>query len=597
MYPGPAIRDRITATARRDLLSIQNQYLYEHQAEFLLALEGKALTTETVDTWEHDPAVNVRAEREAHEQETFDIQVCRYEAYRPILNARGDQVDEDRRIVTSDDYWVLQDPDDYLENGPTWRIDDSVAIPDLIERRVVIPRDGGVARRASVLTGFSGGKSWFLGRPIVAPMMLCPGALIDLIGMNYDAAEPEFTYICDALFSESGFNIPLDKPKFPGIHKVRFTKPRPGVMPEVVLSNGAHLRVVSYENRENLKGKKRDCYVYAEYYQFPGFASYSDIAQNLDKEARQGFAFFATTPDAAHVETLVELGQSPQHTNWHVTTAVPRTRNKHAFTFAQMEEDRTTKTREKFKIGQLGMIGEYIGSAFNYKRGTRTFSPKTHPRLWHNPRGQAVRDNLKIPDNWTIVGGADTGSVYAGVVAAFDDANPPNMYILDECNNYRYVATEIEKSDTMTLSQWYRDLRAMSVRYGGNCTFWVDSNAQMKHDAAVSCGVALMASHRGVEERTEIFREHFQNNRIWFAPWLEVVPYECEIARFPPGETSTGVWRRVKEKDHSLDCCEHMASQRPTGKPVAQTKKKLWIEEHLGIDPVHDATPDNRYFG
>ena len=80
------------------------------------------------------------------------------------------------------------------------------------------------------------------------------------------------------------------------------------------------------------------------------------------------------------------------------------------------------------------------------------------------------------------------------------------------------------------------------------------------------------------------------------APWLELAPYECEISRFPPASTSTGIWRRISEKDHTLDPCEHIAAQRATGRKVPRKEKKLWVEEMYGVN-ARRQLPKNRNFG
>ncbi len=183
------------------------------------------------------------------------------------------------------------------------------------------------------------------------------------------------------------------------------------------------------------------------------------------------------------------------------------------------------------------------------------------------------------------MGGGDTGSKYSSVVAAFSDDSEPHLFFLDELSNYRYVATEIEQDETMTLSNWYDGSKKMSLRWGGNGTFWVDHNSQMKIDASISSGMTLLPARVGPEARTEILREYFQNDRVWFAPWLEILPYEIEMAKYPPKETSTGVWRRIKEKDHTLDPAEHIAAQRGRGHKAKKVVHKTAIEKLLGLGP------------
>ena len=451
-----------------------------------------------------------------------------------------------------------------------------------IEQRMLLERQGGPARFAADLAAFKGGKS-LGGAMFVAPELLIPGVSWDLVGAEYTSCEPEFGYILDALFSEQGFNLPLKKPDHAGLYAVSVqNRPRAGVM-VCKLSNGSQVEARSYERKEGLKGKMRDGYLGCEVYQLPGIVWFTDIKQNLT--ARNGKMISCTTPDSAWLEIYHELGNDAELTEWFCVSGVARKQNPFTYSRREKEQDRRIMTREKHAIAHDGVLGQYVGSCYSYQRGQRVFNTETHPHLWKDPKGLPTRENCRIPVNWQIIGGGDTGSKYSSVVAAFSEADATNLFFLDELANYRYVATELEQDETMTLGNWYENSRKMSLHWGGDGSFWVDHNSQMKIDASISSGMTLLPARGGPEARTEILREYFQNDRVWFAPWLQILPYEIEMARYPPRETSTGVWRRIKEKDHTLDPAEHIAAQRGRGSKVKKAKKRTAIETLLGLGP------------
>ena len=459
----------------------------------------------------------------------------------------------------------------------------SIMLPDrTLSSRVLQPRVGGPARFAADLAAFKAGKS-FGGAMFVAPELCIPGVSWDLVGAEYTACEPEFGYILDALFSEKGFNLPLKKPNHPGIYAVSIqNRPRAGVM-VCRLSNGSQVEARSYERKEGLKGKKRDGYLGCEVYQLPGIVWFTDIKQNLQE--LNGKMISCTTPDSAWLEIYHELGADPELPEWFCISGVSREENPETYSEHVKETDRKIMTREKHAIAHDGVLGQYVGSCYSYQRGQRVFTTETHPHLWKNLEAGSTRENCRIPLNWQIVGGGDTGSKYSSVVAAFSSDEKPHLFFLDELANYRYVATELEQDETMTLSNWYEGSRQRSLYWGGDGSFWVDHNSQMKIDASISSGMTLLPARVGPEARTEIFREYFQHDRVWIAPWLEILPYEIEMARYPPKETSTGVWRRIKEKDHTLDPAEHIAAQRGRGSKVKAAKKTTAIEKLLGLGP------------
>src|SRR5262245_13888341 len=201
-----------------------------------------------------------------------------------------------------------------------------------------------------------------------------------------------------------------------------------------------------------------------------------------------------------------------------------------------------------------------------------------------------TRSDLKLPlpDGWVIVNGVDTGTYMSAVVSAFSP-KPHVQFVLDEFPNYHYVGDgEIELLG-MTVSEWARwalDGMLFYQRHLGRTSVhaWADSNTQFRAELSHH-GIHLLANSRKLKVRTEVGREdlhaedpstHDRQN-CFLAPWLRVLPYELEMARFRDDETG----EREKENDHTLDCFEHNSSRRPRGKSVVRKKKEPWLHEHL----------------
>lgn len=177
-----------------------------------------------------------------------------------------------------------------------------------------------------------------------------------------------------------------------------------------------------------------------------------------------------------------------------------------------------------------------------------------------------------LPAGWNFLVGGDTGTYMSAVFVGF----PPDSYdayVLEEFPNYRYVAGELELLD-LSIPEWSRQVRTAYRRYlpsATKLTMWLDENSQFKTELR-RYKINARGNKRKLELRVEISREYFRNRRIWLAPWLQVLPWELEHATWPEEGTSAGRFDRLKEKDHTLDCLEHILSRRP--KHLSQTSKK-----------------------
>lgn len=528
---GSKYRDTNAPYLRRMLLERMGMVPLEHQASVWMALDGCALTDTTLASWDHLDAY--LEDEEAHKWEPGETQ----------------------DVMLSD---------------------------FLVERREVVERAEGRAEFVSDLAAFKSGKSaggaWY-----VAAELLCPGVKWELVGIEYDACVPEFEYVMQALCSAEGLDLPIVKRGNPPPNQPLFAqisyRPEQGRM-FLRLSNGSELRGRSWDREASLKGKMVDGYLFAEYYQLPGIRVWTDNMQNV--AARKGKGIACTTPDAPHIEVLHDYGERKDLPEYFTVHSVPRSVNPTTFSEEKMKQAKKVMTTEKFNIGHLGLISTYIGSVYSYHRGERLFTPKKHPFLFKPGAGEnPTLDDLNVPPNYDIVGGADTGTMYTAAYAAFDPEG--FCYVISETPNYRYVGNEIERDPTVSLQSWYATLKNDAGMIGAILAFYADHNTQFDQEMWLHGKMAILPGENHPEARTEVAREYFQHDKILFAPWLEVLPYEVEMATYPPEETSTGRWRRIKENDHTLDCLEHILAQRPKGRRAKPKRKRLWVEQQYGV--------------
>lgn len=431
-----------------------------------------------------------------------------------------------------------------------------------ISRWETAPRPGGPARVLADLGSFKIGKSfgaalWGSGFAAV------PGARVSLVGHEYDMCEPEFTYLVEFLLSERGMNLKALSLQ---------NRPRDGKM-WLDLENGARYEAKSWERKDSLKGKEIDAYIYCEAYQLPGIECYTDFSQNL--RVRSGFAYFATTPDRPWVKILHDHGhgQSEKHLDWHCTCSVGADANPFSFSQEAKDRDRSLMTREKFAIHYEGRMGEFVGKVYPFQVGEREFNATTHPELFRG--GVTSRDTLQIPPHWDIVGGADTGTFYSALMVAFDPDG--NAFVIDEFPNYVYQGQKPDRDLSISIPSWARQVEREFTAKRARLGLWADPNTQFKGEL-INYGITLLPQRVPVETRTEIAREYFQHDRIWLAPWLRVLPFEIETAEWPEEASATGAFKRVKDRDHTLDPLEHILARRPIGKVQGTVRETTWAE-------------------
>lgn len=434
----------------------------------------------------------------------------------------------------------------------------AVRLPnDTVVSRWAVPRPQGVARFIADLGAFKVGKS-FGAALWAAGFAAIPSARVSLVGLEYDICEPEFHYICEFLLSDRGLGLKAES---------LADRARDGKM-WLDLANGARIEAKSWERREALKGKELDAYVYCEAYQLPGIECFTNFSQNL--RVRRGFAVFPTTPDRPWVKQLHELGHGAD-AEWHCTCGVAADVNPYSFDAKAKERDVKLMTREKFAIHYEGKIGEFVGHVYNYQRGENIFDASTHPHLFKD--GKFV-----LPDGWDVIAGADTGSFYTALFVAFSPEG--DAFVLRELPNYSYVAGQPERDNDISIPGWAAEFTATADVLRGRSAAWADRNSQFKGELA-QYGIALLPSQLPLETRTEITREYFQAGKVFLAANLTVLPFELENACWPEEATASGRFQRIKDRDHTLDCLEHVLARRPRGRRPEVNKSGTWLEDFM----------------
>lgn len=190
-----------------------------------------------------------------------------------------------------------------------------------------------------------------------------------------------------------------------------------------------------------------------------------------------------------------------------------------------------------------------------------------------------------LPDGWDLVVGVDTGTYMSAVFTAIPPGDVAQLIPIFEAPNYRYVTTEIELLGE-TVPEWARRVYSAFKYFcpgKERCKAWADPNTQFRAELA-HYGLDLRPNYRGPELRVEIAREYLnakEPQRVFLSPWLTVLPYEIENAKWPEETTASGKFMRLKRNDHSLDCFEHTASRRPRGRQIRKDKPPSFLQQHL----------------
>lgn len=177
------------------------------------------------------------------------------------------------------------------------------------------------------------------------------------------------------------------------------------------------------------------------------------------------------------------------------------------------------------------------------------------------------REWLNLPSSTTFQMGACVGRFSSAVIIALIPDYP--VFVLEEIPNYHYVGDgEIELSGITTV-EWGESVVRMwhfyTKQVGGSA--WVDPDTEFSTEMK-RCKLRLRKNfHHGPELQTAVLREYFHDNKLFFAPWLKVLPYEIGRAQWP-AEESSAYHVRMTGTDYSLSALEQVISRRPTARSV-----------------------------
>ena len=185
--------------------------------------------------------------------------------------------------------------------------------------------------------------------------------------------------------------------------------------------------------------------------------------------------------------------------------------------------------------------------------------------------------DLRIPDDHTLFLAADTGTFMAALLVAV--SRDFHAFVLAEFSNYRYVSDQIELNDVST-PEWAAAVVAVTKTLGGSPKAWADPNTQFRAELR-HYGLHLRSNRIGPDVRVTIAREYFRHDHVHLAPWLRILPYELENAKWPDAPTTGGRYTRRRMHDHILVCLEHVLSRRPRATLPQHAKKKTFLEQYL----------------
>ena len=76
-----------------------------------------------------------------------------------------------------------------------------------------------------------------------------------------------------------------------------------------------------------------------------------------------------------------------------------------------------------------------------------------------------------------------------------------------------------------------------------------------------------------------------------------VLPYELEYAAWPDANTTAKRYTRKKVKDHTLDCLEHICSQRPIATDGRPTESKRLLDKLYAENRLEQQGPMDIHLG
>lgn len=192
-----------------------------------------------------------------------------------------------------------------------------------------------------------------------------------------------------------------------------------------------------------------------------------------------------------------------------------------------------------------------------------------------------TRAHLRLPETTEFQIGAHVGRFSSAVILALIPHYP--ILVVSEIPNYHYVGDgEIELAGLTTV-EWgeavVREWRSFAGK-DARCAAWVDPETEFSKEMR-RCKLILRRNKgHGPELRTEVLREYFQDNKIFLAPWLKILPNEISRARWP-AEESSAYKVRATGQDYTLSALEQVVSRRPLAVPAEKPMTPHWIDQKI----------------
>jgi len=186
------------------------------------------------------------------------------------------------------------------------------------------------------------------------------------------------------------------------------------------------------------------------------------------------------------------------------------------------------------------------------------------------------KELLNLPPDTVYGMGATVGRFSSAVIVAQSIDNP--LLVLSEIPNYHYVGDgEIELSGVTSIEWAELVVREWDFyAHDQPCLAWVDPDTEFAREVARSKSRLRKNLRHGPELCTEILREYFLEKKIYFAPWLTILPDEISGARWPDEATAT-YQERATGKDYSLKALEMVVSRRPKASAMDKPTHQSWI--------------------
>lgn len=177
--------------------------------------------------------------------------------------------------------------------------------------------------------------------------------------------------------------------------------------------------------------------------------------------------------------------------------------------------------------------------------------------------------------------GASVGRFCSAVICAVIPGDDTVLVVAEE-PNYHYVGDgEIEELG-LTTTQWAEKVVARWRDFVPKRPAIAFVNEDNKFEKALKRSKLVIRKNlrRPAATRTEISREFFDMKLVRLMPWLNVLPYELQNAKWPPEASGRGS-ERVEGQDYTLSGLEHVLSRRPRPRKPRQKAQSTFLQKQL----------------